>query len=162
MSSHSHLHARGPKRARGVPPSEWREQATARLAESGHRAGGARSAVVDLLAAEDCCLSAHEIFDALRAGGRRVGLASVYRALEVLLRLGLVARLDLGGGTARYEAARGAEHHHHVVCVECGGVSSFEDRDLERALEQVARRHDYAVDDHDVVLRGRCPVCRSD
>lgn len=140
---------------------DWRDQAVARLAETGHRVGGARSAVVELLAGEDCCLTAHEIFDALRRQERKVGLASVYRALDVLLRLGLVYRLDLGGGMARYEAARATDHHHHMVCLACGRVSAFDDSDLERALDRVAKRQDYVIDDHDVVLRGRCTQCRA-
>lgn len=152
MSSHSHQAEGG---------GDWRDQAVARLAETGHRAGGARTAVVDLLAGEDCCLTAHEIFDALRAEQRKAGLASVYRALDVLLRLGLVYRLDLGGGMARYEAARTTDHHHHIVCLDCGRVSAFDDRALERALERVAERQDYVIDDHDVVLRGRCTDCRA-
>jgi Fur family ferric uptake transcriptional regulator len=152
MSSHSHEH---------VVAEDWRTDATARLSETGHRAGGARTAVVELLAGEDCCLTANEIFDALRAEKKAVGLASVYRALDVLLRLGLVYRLDLGGGKARYEAARAADHHHHIVCLDCGRVSAFDDKALERALDRVAERQDYVIDDHDVVLRGRCTDCRA-
>jgi Fe2+ or Zn2+ uptake regulation protein len=45
--------------------------------------------------------------------------------------------------------------------VECGRVSAFDDRDLERAIDRVAKRQDYVVDDHDVVLRGHCPDCRT-
>lgn len=153
MSADSHPHT--------DPPGAWHDHAVVRLAETGHRAGGARSAVVELLAGEDCCLTAHEIFDALRRQERKVGLASVYRALDVLLRLGLVYRLDLGGGMARYEAARATDHHHHIVCLDCGRVSAFDDPTLEQALDRVAKRQDYVIDDHDVVLRGRCTQCRA-
>lgn len=155
MSTHSHDHD-GP----ALHGDAWRRHADERLSQAGLRSGGARTAVVECLSAEDCCLSAQEIFDHLRVDGRRVGLASVYRALEVLQRLGLVHRLDLGGGTARYEAARGSDHHHHIVCLQCGRVSAFEDRRLESAIDSVARSHEFAVDGHDVVLRGRCPDCR--
>lgn len=140
---------------------DWRSDAVSRLSAAGHRAGGARTAVVELLAGEDCCLTANEIFDALRSENKAVGLASVYRALDVLLRLGLVYRLDLGGGKARYEAARATDHHHHIVCLDCGRVSAFDDNALERALDRVAERQDYVIDDHDVVLRGRCTDCRA-
>jgi len=76
--------------------------------------------------------------------------------------MGLVQRLDLGGGTARYEPALpGGEHHHHLLCVGCGEVRPFEDPRLETALEATARASDFTVEGHDVVLRGRCPDCRA-
>ena len=90
-----------------------------------------------------------------------MGIASVYRALEVLDRLGLVHRLDVGDGTARYEAAQpGGEHHHHVVCNHCGRVAQFADDGLEQAIATLSQRLDFAIDQHDVVLRGSCPNCR--
>ncbi|MGZ5325618.1 MAG: Fur family transcriptional regulator, partial [Solirubrobacterales bacterium] len=58
---------------------DWEGRAIETLASSGHRAGGARTAVVELLAEQDCCLSAQQIHDRLRSGGRGVGIASVYR-----------------------------------------------------------------------------------
>ena len=95
--------------------------------------------MIESLAAQDCCRSAQEIFDQLRDEGRAVGIASVYRVLDLLVSLGLVQRLDLGGGVARYEPAMpGGEHHHHVVCVDCGEVRPFEDPGLERALDAAA------------------------
>jgi Fur family transcriptional regulator, ferric uptake regulator len=141
---------------------EWSAHALAEVARAGHRSGGARAAVIASLAAQECCRSAQEIFDQLRAEGRRVGIASVYRVLDLLVSLGLVQRLDLGGGVARYEPALPTgEHHHHLVCVDCGEVRPFEDPQLERVLEGTATRSDYTVEGHDVVLKGRCPDCRA-
>ena len=139
---------------------EWREHALGELRTAGHRSGGARSAVVDLMAGQHCCVTAQEIFDRLREDGQVVGIASVYRALDLLSRMGLVRRLDLAE-SAYYEPAHpGGEHHHHVVCDRCGKVSSFEDQALETAIERLARRLKYSVAEHDVVLRGSCPDCR--
>ena len=140
----------------------WAEHALESIARAGHRSGGARRAVIRSLAHQECCRSAQEIFDQLRSDGRRVGIASVYRVLDLLVSLELVQRLDLGGGVSRYEPALpGGEHHHHLVCVDCGEVSPFEDPGLERALEGTATHSDYTVVGHDVVLRGRCPGCRA-
>src|SRR5205823_6269929 len=55
----------------------WSEQTIAALRAKGHRDGGARRAVVELLGRQRCCLTSQEIFDSLRAEGRRVGIASV-------------------------------------------------------------------------------------
>jgi Fur family ferric uptake transcriptional regulator len=139
----------------------WLEHALDELRGAGHRSGGARTAVVELLAEQDCCLTAQEIFDQLRARDRRVGIASVYRALDLLTSMKLVQRLEMGEGTARYEPAHAdGEHHHHVVCERCGKVAAFEDDELEDALEGLAGKLGYALGGHDVVLRGECPACR--
>jgi len=139
----------------------WSATALDRLREASGRSGGARRLVVELLGEQDCCLSAQEIHDEVRARGSSVGIASVYRALEGMDALGLVQRIDLGDGVARFEPAHaGGDHHHHLVCDDCGKVEPFSDVPLERALERAAGKLGYALDQHDVVLRGACEDCR--
>src|SRR5450432_3505513 len=107
---------------------EWSETTLEVLQRKGLRNGGARRAVIELLAGQDCCLTAQEIFDRLRASDRRVGIASVYRVLELLTSEGCVQRIDLGSGISRYEPVHpGGGHHHHLVCDSCGKVEAFED-----------------------------------
>jgi len=140
----------------------WTEEALSRLRESSGRSGSARRAVVELLGRQGCCVSAQELHDSLRAAGARVGVATVYRVLEGLDGLGLVQRIDLGDGISRFEPAHpDGDHHHHLVCDDCGKVEPFEDQTLETAIEHVAIGHGYAVAAHDVVLRGACEDCRS-
>ena len=140
--------------------NEWIERAHVAMRDEGHRSGGARGAVVELLARQDCCLSAQEIASKLRAGGGGVGIASVYRALDLLDGLGLVQRVDTGEGGTRYEAVvPGGHHHHHVVCERCGRVAAFEDERLEEAIERLGRRLRHEVSGHDVMIRGACPSC---
>jgi Fur family transcriptional regulator, ferric uptake regulator len=142
---------------------DWAAHALHELGSRGYRAGTARTNVVRLLGRQRCCLSAREISDRLREEGTDVGIASVYRALEVLDELKLVQRLDAGEGVVRYEPAHpSGDHHHHVVCDACGAVTSFADETLESAIATVAARLDHAIDAHDVVLRGTCPRCRAD
>ncbi len=138
----------------------WTEHALGVLDETGYRAGGARRAVVQLLGRQKCCLSAQEIFDRLRGAKRPVGIASVYRALETLSELRLVKRVDAGDGIARYErAAPDGDHHHHLVCRECGKVEAFSDPRLERTVDRVADTLGYDVDEHEIVLTGACSDC---
>ena len=99
----------------GTYSSDWGEHARAELRRAGARSGGARDAVIAHLAAQDCCLSAQELFDGLRAEGRTVGIASIYRVLDQLADLRLVHRVDFGHGITRFEAAHpGGQHHHHL------------------------------------------------
>lgn len=142
--------------------SDWAEHARTELRRVGARSGGARNTVIDYLATRDCCLSAQELFDGLRTEGRSVGIASVYRVLDQLAELRLVHRVDLADGVVRYEPALpGGEHHHHLVCDECGKVEPFDDAPLERALTRVAGDRGYALEQHDVVLHGACGDCRA-
>ena len=137
----------------------WAEHAHRELAAAGHRAGGAREVVLDLLSRQSCCLSAQGIFDTLRDEGRQVGLASVYRALDLLSELRLVHRLDVDGVACFEPADPTGHHHHHVVCDDCGKISAFADPALEAAIDDAAGRVGDRVDAHDVVLRGSCPDC---
>jgi Fur family ferric uptake transcriptional regulator len=139
----------------------WAQYAHERLASTGFRRGGARSAVIELLNGEECARSAIEIEDTLRDGGRRVGRATVYRVLDELDQLGLVTRIEIGDGLTRYESVfpNGAEHHHHLVCDGCGKLTPFMDDELERAIRRVARREAFTIEDHDVTLHGSCADC---
>lgn len=136
----------------------WADHAHKRLRAAGHRSGGARSEVVGLLSTQHCCLSAQEIHTRL---GGRAGLASVYRALDALASLELVHRVDVDGIACYEPADPGGEHHHHAICDGCGRMDAFADSDLEGLIDSVADRLGYAIGGHDVVLRGKCPDCRS-
>jgi Fur family transcriptional regulator, ferric uptake regulator len=137
--------------------SGWAEHATRRLDEAGYRSGAARSRVIELLASEGCALTALEIDRRLDAVGR----ASVYRTLDQLERLQLVQRVEIGGDAAGYERIDAEQHHHHLVCEQCGRLAPFADRSLERAIEAVSRASEFDVAAHDVVLRGRCAECKT-
>jgi Fur family ferric uptake transcriptional regulator len=137
----------------------WADHAQRELQRTGHRAGGARAEVVSLLARQDCCLSAQDIHAKLRSRNKQVGLASVYRALDVLAQLRLVHRVDVGGTACFEPADPSGEHHHHAICDRCGKMDPFEDAELERLLEGVATRLGYEAGGHDLVLRGACPEC---
>jgi Fur family ferric uptake transcriptional regulator len=138
----------------------WSKHALSVLRRSGFKPGQARAAVIEALGDQACCLSVQQIHDLVRQRRPRVGIASVYRALETLTELGLVHRLELGSGGAHYEPAEpSGDHHHHLVCGECGKVEAFSDDRLEHAIDTVSRTAAYRINAHDVVLRGRCESC---
>ena len=140
----------------------WRERALWELEAAGLRKGQARLAVIDLLSKQPCALTAPEIESSLRKKGHRVGLASIYRTLELLAEMKLVGRLDVGQGIARYEPlVPGGDHHHHLVCDQCGRVIPFDDDELEETIDRLTRKVRFQVAEHDVVLHGACGTCRN-
>jgi Fur family ferric uptake transcriptional regulator len=142
--------------------ARWTNHVNSVLVEHGHRAGGARAVVVETLGRRGGCVDADELVAALRRRGKRVGVASVYRALALLVELGVLQRVPVAGGSARYElVGPGGDHHHHLVCDDCGATAPFEDEALERAIGRLSRRTAYAVQAHDVTLHGTCPDCQS-
>jgi Fur family ferric uptake transcriptional regulator len=147
--------------SRSATSTRWAAAAGERLAEAGYRRGGARRAVIELLARQECALSALEIEDRLRGSRRQVGRASIYRVLEELEELGLITRLDLGTGTARFEAVDpgGDRHHHHLLCDDCGDLVPFSDPELEKVIGRLSRRLPYPVSGHEVTLHGSCHSC---
>jgi Fur family ferric uptake transcriptional regulator len=143
-----------------APAVEWEQSARIALREAGHRTGGAREAVVSLVGSQSCCLSAQEISDELHRSGSDIGIASIYRALDLLHGLGLVQRVEFGEGVARFEPVTpGGEHHHHAVCDRCGRVTPFEDERLERHLGRLAGDLKHSMSGHDLVIHGECRRC---
>lgn len=144
-----------------MPP--WSQDALDRLAGAGLRRGGARSAVIEVLEAQSCAVSAFELEDLLRRreSGRGASRASIYRVLDELVEHRLATRVDLGQGIVRFEPLReDGHHHHHLVCDDCGDVAPFHDDDLERAIDRAAERVALDVAEHEITLRGRCAQCR--
>ena len=140
---------------------EWVERAELALTAAGRKRGGARRALLELLAAQQCALTALEIEDALRAcSARAVSRASVYRILDELEVLALVQRVETGQAMVRYErVCEHEQHHHHLVCDACGLVMPFSDPALERAIETLSERVPLAVSEHEIVLHGECRDC---
>lgn len=140
-----------------IASQTWAQFATERSQQAGYRMGAARAAVIELLAEQDCALSASDVADTLQSIGR----ASAFRILQQLDRLDLVRRIELGDGMARFEPVhpRG-DHHHHMVCDSCGKIFPFEDPGLERAIDRLSRRAgSFDVQAHDVTLHGACDAC---
>ncbi len=105
-------------------------------------------------------LSVDGIQRRLRDERVRVGTATIYRALDVLLESGLVRAHDFGEGFKRYEALRSPGQHGHLICSRCGRVTEFATDRFERLLPLVADEHQFQHQTHRVEIRGLCRVCR--
>jgi Fur family ferric uptake transcriptional regulator len=130
------------------------------LREHGLPITAPRLAVAEVVLAADRHLSVEEIGRALAARGTAAGTATVYRTLELLVRSGLVVERDFGEGFRRYEPARGAPQHEHLLCTACGAVEEFQDERLERMTTLIAEGHRFARQRHRLVIYGVCARCQ--
>ncbi len=121
-----------------------------------------RLAVAEGLAQAADHPSVEELERRLRARGDRVGTATVYRTLEVLVRSGLAREHDFGEGFKRYEAVTAdAAGHEHLRCLRCGAVVEFASDRLERMLRLTADEHRFVYHRHRVEIHGLCARCRT-
>ncbi|HET6579178.1 MAG TPA: Fur family transcriptional regulator [Gemmatimonadales bacterium] len=96
----------------------------------------------------------------LKERGEHVGMATVYRTLEVLVESGLVRAHDFGEGFKRYEPMPAQAHHEHLICERCGRVVEFQNEPLERMLPIIADEHGFQPLRHRVEVYGVCRDCR--
>ena len=135
--------------------------ATARLRKLGQRYTKRRRALVGVLDAAGGPLTIPQVLE-LDPG---LAQSSAYRNLAVLEQAQVVHRIITSDDFARYELAEDlTEHHHHLICATCGDVVDFTldakvERDLEKVLDRVAGRIDFAVDHHRLDLVGTCADC---
>jgi Fur family transcriptional regulator, ferric uptake regulator len=119
-----------------------------------------RDLVAEVVFLSDGHLSVEQIQNQLRDRGENVGLATVYRTLDVLVRSGLVRAHDFGQGFKRYEPMPAQTHHEHLICVRCGRVDEFSNERLERMLPIIADEHNFQHQRHRVEVYGLCQDCQ--
>ncbi|MFI5312070.1 MAG: Fur family transcriptional regulator [Gemmatimonadales bacterium] len=120
-----------------------------------------RLVIADILLSSSSQLSAEEIVHELLRRDVRVGLATVYRTLDVLVQSGLVVERDLGEGFLRFEPARDEPLHEQLHCTSCDRIEEFHDEGLEPLLARVAGQHGFARERHHFVIHGLCRDCRA-
>lgn len=134
------------------------------LKEKGLKVTGQRLLVLEIMAARPGeHLTAEEIFDLAREKLPEIGLATIYRALQVLVELQVIDKISFDDGSARYELGRelgsGEHHHHHAICLGCRSVFSLEEDLLDPLEETLLDRLGFTVTDHEVKLYGYCRDC---
>lgn len=118
-----------------------------------------RQAVRKVLAASTSFRSAQDIYAEMRASGAKIGLTTVYRALQALSDAGEIDVLRTDDGEAVYRACATVSHHHHLVCRRCGKTVEVAGPDVERWAEAVGKEHGFTDVTHTVEVFGTCPSC---
>lgn len=135
------------------------------LKERGLKVTNQRVLVLTVLAeSHDKHLTVEEIYDLVKTESPEIGLATVYRTIQLLYELHLVDRIHLDDGFVRYEIGdignhQVKHHHHHLICIGCGKVISFEEDLLENLEKNIMETTGFSVVDHEVKLYGYCKEC---
>lgn len=119
-----------------------------------------RLAIAETLLTSDRHLSAEELAESLATNGQRVGIATIYRTIDMLLESGLIVERNRGEGFRRFEVKRELPHHEQLLCTACGRVEEFRDAALERTTHRVAESHGFVRERHRLVIYGVCADCR--
>jgi Fur family ferric uptake transcriptional regulator len=137
-------------------------EAKERIGRSRYRLTRQRNHIIETLAKYGGeHLSAEELHAKVTAGAPEIGLATVYRTLEMLEHLGVVEKTNFGDGRARYELATSDSHrHHHLVCLKCGAITGVKDDLLQQLERVIEREHLFTITDHRLEFYGYCRDCR--
>ena len=104
--------------------------------------------------------SAEDLYQVLKREKTYVSKATVYRTLKLLVEANFLEELEIGAREAKfYEPVHGREHHDHMICLRCGKIIEFTDREIEALQDQAASRHQFRVLSHTLKLFGLCQEC---
>jgi Fur family ferric uptake transcriptional regulator len=135
------------------------------LREKGLKVTNQRMLVLELMAERPGQhLTAEEIYDLARQKCPEIGLATIYRTVQVLINLSIIDKVSFDDGFARYELggfeSESRHHHHHAICSRCGKVFSFKGDLLDTLEQALLDTAGFFVTDHEVKLHGYCRECR--
>jgi Fur family ferric uptake transcriptional regulator len=119
-----------------------------------------REQIVEHFLALNDHLSAEELFAQLKETGLNIGLATIYRTLNLLVDAGLLEQKTFAEGKTLFEVQVPGEHHDHLVCVSCGKIIEFENEQIEELQEKVAKKYGFTLKSHRLDLFGHCKDCK--
>jgi Fur family ferric uptake transcriptional regulator len=135
----------------------------------GYRLTVPRQAILDLLSNTTEHLSAEDIYIKVHKVSPTIGLTTVYRTLELLVKAGLVMKFDFGDGRARFEIIDSQQsngHHHHLICTECGRIIDYQDfideelELLKQTEKGLSKKYNFKIANHILQFQGICDKCQ--
>lgn len=135
------------------------------LKEKGLKVTNQRLVVLEVLAEhKDRHMAAEDIYDLVRVDFPEIGIATVYRTVQLLLDMQMIDRIELNDGCVRYEIGHqflgeAKHYHHHLICRSCGKVIAFDDDLLEELEKHIEETLGFHVLDHELKLYGKCREC---
>jgi len=129
------------------------------LAGKGLRHSKRRGQVADVFFSTAKHIGIDELYEKVQSLDPGIGIATVYRTLNLLVESGLAIKRDFVTGAATYEK-RTKEHHDHLLCTSCGRIVEFQRDEIESLQDEVAKANDFVLTFHKMELYGICASCR--
>ncbi len=133
-----------------------------RLKEKGCKLTLQRRSVLDVLIKHvGQHLSTEELYGKVKEDYPEIGLATVYRTLQLFEEMHIVDRLNFDDGCSRFELASDdkVHHHHHLICETCNKVFEVENDLLEEIESEIERKYHFMIHDHHLMFYGQCKDC---
>ena len=131
------------------------------LSKRGLKVTSQRDLIFDVFFRTHSHVNVEELYALVRRQDPRVGYATVYRTLKLLVESGLASSRNFGDGHTRYERGHDeAEHHDHLICISCGKIVEFKNKKIETLQKMVATKHQFKIEKHKLEIYGYCKDCR--
>ncbi|MDF2546516.1 Fur family transcriptional regulator [Anaerosolibacter sp.] len=143
--------------------SEMIESLKDKLKEKGYKLTPQRRATLDtIMENQGKHMSTEEIYDLVKEKCPEIGLATVYRTLQLLDELDVISKINFDDGCSRYELNNHEEdhQHHHLICLKCGKVIEVEVDLLETLEKEIEENYSFEIKDHKVKFFGYCNTCK--
>lgn len=129
------------------------------LRRNGYKLTPQRRAVVKTIASTHDHLTPTAIYGKVHEEYPKIGFVTIYRTLEILNKLGLICEVHAGGNCRSYLMRRPLEHHHHMICADCGTVVDFTGCDLSELEQRLSRETGFEIESHLLEFLGHCQAC---
>jgi len=136
--------------------SEFSDRVRAR----GSRLTNQRVKIAKMFYENDEHVSIDELYARVRDAHPEIGYATVYRTLKLMVDCEMATAHQFDSGRLRFERYHEDEHHDHLICTECNGITEFEDDRIEELQEEVARKLGFQLTSHKMELYGICKLCQ--
>lgn len=131
------------------------------LRKHGYKFTPQRRVVIQAIASSQDHLTPAAIYEKVHQEHPSIGLATIYRTLDILTKLGLICELHAGGSCHSYTTSA-SEHHHHLICSNCGKVIDFSGYDLSLLEQRLSLETGFEINDHLLEFTGLCQACQKE
>lgn len=131
------------------------------LRQHGYKFTPQRRVVIQTIASSQDHLTPAAIYEKVHQEQPNIGLVTIYRTLDILSKLGLICELHAGGSCRSYTTGA-SEHHHHLICSNCGKVVDFSGYDLNELERRLSLETGFDIEDHLLEFIGLCQACQKE
>lgn len=141
--------------------TEKKEKLISFLKEKGFKSTRQRDIIATEFLKTGEHVTAEDLYKKINRKHKDIGLTTVYRTLKLLKKSGLATESIFADNLTRYEPLSEDDHHDHLVCLDCGSITEFENSKIERLQEKIADEFGFHTVSHKMDLYGYCRECKN-